>query len=217
MDIFNLPPTAKVNRVIPKTTFDAYTSKKQKKMFSDLVSRITWLYKLSTETINLEANEIQEIQVFKIELKIKEDIRPILDIIDKAIPYHIVFALEINSEVYLSTAIKHAHPINESNAIIDWRLDSPWFLPPKNKYTFSLKRSIDAVFQDFCFQLSEEKWASTMSLQDLVGRKKQIAALEKEIAKLKAGILNCKQFNLKVEMNLNLREAKERLKLVLNA
>ena len=90
MDLFSLPHTAAVNRIIPKNAFDEYANTKQKRQFTDLISRIIWTYKLSPATINLEALEIKEIQIFEIELKIREDIGTILELIDKSIPYHIV-------------------------------------------------------------------------------------------------------------------------------
>src|SRR5690554_2099177 len=110
MDLFNLPHTAKVNKVIPKNAFDSYTTTKQKRLFTDLVSRITWTHKLSTDTVNLLAKEIKEIQVFRIELKVKEEIQAVLSIIDKAIPYNIVFVIEHENLIYISTSTKHLHP-----------------------------------------------------------------------------------------------------------
>jgi hypothetical protein len=94
MEIFKLPASTTVQKVIPKNAFDAYTRSKQKKLFTDLVSRITWTHKLSAETTNLRAYDINEIQIFRIELKVKNDIKPVLEVIDKAIPYHIIFVIE---------------------------------------------------------------------------------------------------------------------------
>lgn len=208
MDIFNLPEATRVNKVISKNTFDPYTNAKQKKMFVDLIARITWLNKLSTDTINLEAQQIQEIQVFRIRLKIREDIKPLLDIIDKAIPYNIIFVVEYEGEVYLSTSVKHPHPINEDNAVIDWTFRSEPFTVNDNRYSLSLKRNIDWIYQDFCLQLSGKNGQNVPRIEDLVAHERQVDALTKEVARLKKSILACKQFNKKVELNQMLR-AKE--------
>ena len=120
MDFFNLPLSTKVGRVVPKNAFDEYTNTKQKKLFIDCIQRITWTHKLSADTVNLDAKDIQEIQVFKIELKQKSDILKIAEIINKSIPYHIVFWVEYNREAYISTASKHPHPTNDDVAVIDW-------------------------------------------------------------------------------------------------
>lgn len=216
MDLFSLPNTARVNRVIPKNAFDRYTTAKQKKLFTDLITRITWTHKLSTDTVNLEAKDIKEIQVFRIELKVKEEIQTILDIIDKSIPYNIVFVIEFDGRIYISTSTKHSHPVNEDKAVIDWTFKTGWFRPSQNKYTLQLKKSIDAVYHDFCIQLSGKSSMATKSLQALIAYKKKVDALEKEISRLKSGIANSKQFNNKVELNLKLKAIEKELQSLLS-
>ena len=89
--MFNLPKSTVVNRVIPKNAFDEFTNTKQKKAFTEKIERIRWLNKLSAETINLSGSDVKEIQVFQIELKQKDSIPELLKIIDKSIPYRILF------------------------------------------------------------------------------------------------------------------------------
>ncbi len=211
MELFSLPHTAKVNRVIPKNAFDAYTNTKQKKLFTDQILRITWLQKLSPDTVNLEAKEIKEIQIFKLELKVREEIQPLLEIIDKAIPYNIIFIIEESSSIYLSTSTKHPHPINADNSVIDWTFKTSWFLQKENTYSLNLKRSIDAVYHDFCIQLSGTKSMARKSLQDLVHYNKQIDTLEKEIMQIKRNIKNSKQYKYKVELNVMLKQRSKEL------
>lgn len=211
MEVFNLPSSAKVGKVIPKNAFESYTNTRLRKLLIDIIARITWLYKLSPETLNLEANEIKEIQIFKIELKVKDEIPAILDLIDKAIPYNIIFIIEKDVEIYLSTSVKHPHPLNDNNAVIDWRFRTDWFLSNENKYSLNLKKSLDAVYHDFCNQLSGAPKMASKSLKDLVEYKQQVYTLEKEIEKLKTSITNCKQFNRKVELNLKLNSVRDQL------
>ncbi len=212
MELFNLPHTAKVNRVIPKNAFDAYTNSKQKKLFTDLILRITWQQKLSPDTVNLEAKEILEIQIFKIELKVREEIHSLLDIINKAIPYNIIFIVEESDAIYLSTSTKHPHPVNADNSVIDWTFRTSWFSHNENAYSLHLKKSLDAVYHDFCIQLSGKKSMAKKSLQDLVHYNKQIDTLEKEIIQLKKIIKNSKQYKYKVELNLLLKQRSKELK-----
>ena len=206
MELFTLPHTTKVLMVIPKNKFDDYTNSKQKQMFTDMIVRITWLHKLSPHTVNLEAKEIQEIQIFKIELKVKEDIKVILDVINKAMPYHIIFIVVYEEEIYLSTSAKHPHPTNPNNVVIDYTFKTDWFLQTENRYTLQLKKSLDAVFNDFCIQLSAKPDDVNMALEDLVHYSKKHGSLEKEIEQLKLKIKNCNQYNIKVELNLLLKQ-----------
>ncbi len=215
MEIFKLPHTTKVNKVIPKNAFDSYTNTKQKKMISELIARITWLHKLSTDTINLEAKEIKEIQIFKIELKTKEEIQPLLNIIDKAIPYNIIFIVEFEEQVYLSTSTKHPHPVNEDNAVIDWTFKTSWFLHSATTHELQLKKNIDAMYLDFCTQLSAKPTTTYKSLHDLIQYNQQISTLEKEISQLQQNIKNTKHFKHKVELNNLLKKLTKELKLLL--
>ena len=120
MNYFNLPISTNVNRFIPKNAFDAFTSAKQKKKFTDVIDKITWLNKLSKETINLTGKEVLELQIF--EIKLKEECYPkdLLDIIDKSIPYQIIFVLSYHDIILISTSKKHNHPLNQDNAVVDW-------------------------------------------------------------------------------------------------
>jgi Domain of unknown function (DUF4391) len=206
MDLFTLPQSTKVQKVVPKNAFDDYTNSKQKKLFSDKVLRITWLNKLAPSTTNLEAKDVKEIQIFKIELKVRDDIKTILDIINKATVYHIVFIVTYETEIYLSTSAKHPHPANENNAVIDWTFKSDWFQTAENSYTLSLKKSLDDVYHNFCRQLSAKPDHTNQSLQHLVQYSKERDSLEKEIGQLKSKIKNANQFKIQVELNLVLNQ-----------
>jgi hypothetical protein len=216
MEIFSLPPTTIVDRVIPKNKFHHYTNTKQKKILSEIVSRIVWTHKLSPETVNLEGKDIKEIQVFQVELKAKDDIQPLLDIIDKAIPYSIVFVVEYNGHIFLSTSPKHAHPANEDNAVIDYTFKTKWFLPEEKQYFFQLKKSLDAVYYDLCVQLSGKMEAIGGTLHEFILYSKRSDLIEKEILQLKRSIENCKQFNQRVELNLLLKAKEKELRAILN-
>lgn len=216
MELFALPHTAYVNKVIPKNAFDSYTTSRQKKLFTELIARITWLYKISTDTVNLEAKDIKEIQVIRIELKEIQDIQSLIDIIDKAIPYFIIFIIEFDQLVKLSTSIKHTHPLHEEKSVIDWTFKTAWFKPTDNPYTLILKKSIDFVYHDFCIQLSGKSLMTSRPLEDLIAHVKKVETLEKSIAKLQSAIFNCKQFNNKVQLNLKLNSAQQELKMILN-
>lgn len=214
MELFTLPASTIVNRVVPKNTFEAYATSKQKKLFTELISRITWANKLSTETINLTSKEIKEIQIFKIELKQKESFNPLLELINKAIPYNIIFVLIFEDLYSLSTAIKHTHPQNENNAVIDLSLKTDWFTKEENKYSIQLKGSIDATYHNFCLQLSAKSKKPLKSIDELVEYNKQVNTLEKEILRLEKVIKDSKQFKYKVEYNLDLKQKKHQLKTI---
>ena len=212
MDLFNLPFNTIIRRFVAKSHFDSYTNSKQKAMFTNDISKIIWSNTLSTQTINLPHKDIEEIQIFNIELKAKKEIKNILEIIDRAIPYHIIFVVTYEEMVYLSASSKHASPLNDNKSVIDWVYCSPWINKAENKYHLKLKKDIDTIFFDFCSQLSQKKNPNIKDIVDLSNYNSKIFTLTKEIEQLKKKIQSCAQFNKKVEMNLILKDLEQQLK-----
>lgn len=208
MTYFELPKSTIVNRFIPKNAFDDYTNSSQKKKFTDIVDKITWLNKLSKDTINLDGNDMKEIQIFEIKLKTKEKIQQLLTIIDKAIPYHIIFIVSFEEEIYLSTSKKHNHINNENNAVIDWNFSSEWQSLSCKDFVLNLKENIDFIFTDFCSQISGFRYRN---INDIIESDQIMIKLKRQIEDMELKIKREKQFNLKVELNSELKELKKKL------
>lgn len=204
--MFALPSSTLVQKVIPKNAFDTFMNSKQKKLMSVKIQRITWANKISYDTISLKGNEVNEIQIFKIELKEKANIKEIISVIDKAIPYHIIFCIEYQEEYYISTSIKHLHPTNSNKAVIDYTFTTNWEHGNINdRYKLELRNNLDWIFMNFCKQLftSEKK---SNSLNELLINQTESEYLKREIEKLEMELKKCKQFNKKVELKLKLNK-----------
>src|SRR3954471_6917979 len=96
MVMFAYPKQAAVNRIVPKNKIYAHAkpSKRVKELFVSEVREILWKYKLSPETTNLPARHgITEIQVFEIALKTPEVDDAVLQAIDRAITFPLLFQL----------------------------------------------------------------------------------------------------------------------------
>lgn len=209
MTYFELPKSTIVNRFIPKNAFDDYTNSSQKKKFTDIIDKITWLNKLSKDTINVDGSDVKEIQIFEIKLKTKDKIQGLLNIIDKSIPYHIIFIVSFGEETYLCTSKKHNHINNESTAVIDWNFNSEWQLSTKKKVKLNLRESIDFIYTDFCSQISGFQ---SKNIKEIIENDSSKTKLKKQIEDLELKIKREKQFNLKVELNTLLKELKRQLK-----
>src|SRR5665811_603852 len=126
MGLFQLPPATQVNRIIPKNAFDKYTDSKEKREFIGKVEKIRWLHKISPDTTNLSFKAVAELQIFELSLRLKDEIPDLVKIIDRSIPYPIIFILTFGEELRLSISKKHQHPTNEDNSVLDWSFTSPW-------------------------------------------------------------------------------------------
>ncbi|WP_147679178.1 DUF4391 domain-containing protein [Algibacter pacificus] len=212
MSFFQLPIQTKKDKSIPKNAFYDYATTKQKQLFVDVIDKIRWQNKLASDTINLEGVEVQEIQIIEIKLKQRKNIESVLPIIEKAIPYHIIFIISFNDEVMLYTSQKHAHPVNENNAVVDWAFKTDWFSDKKEEYQLDLKVSLDKIFEDFCFKISNNSSiTSEEDLKALIEKEQKIQELRNQISKIETQIKRTKQFNKKQPLNSKLNLLKTKL------
>ena len=209
-----LPPTTVVNKVVPKNSFDKYINTKQKKLFSEFIEKIRWANKLSKQTIRLEGKDVNEIQVFEISLKKKTAADDLLNIIDRHIPYHIIFVLLFENEVLYSAAQKHTHPVSDESSVLDWRFSSNWVNQDESLFRLNLKINLDEVFADFCLQITGKEKRQNQTLSQVIIIEQNRKLLLYEINKLEADIKGCKQFNKKVELNLKLQSKKAELEIL---
>jgi len=142
---------------------------------------------------------------------VQTDILKILEIINKAIPYHIIFWVEFKDQAYISTAAKHPHPTNEDISVLDWTFTSYWFNLAAKPFQFNLKGSLDTVFKDLCVQLTGKLDFYEKPLDSIVNNLQRIDKLKKEVLRLKLSISKSGQFKEKVQLNLKLKEVQNAL------
>lgn len=204
--MLKLPTSTIVDKIVPKNSFDEYATTKQKKLLTSVVARIKWLHKLSNQTVNLQAKDIVEIQVFELELKEKSSVTDILLLINKAIPYPILFVLRFDEEIMYSISKKHVHPTNENQAVVDWTFSSAWVNVLEDRFDVSLSNSLDTVFQDICFKISGKTIGKEKDIEALIAKEQQLKQLNSEIEKIQRSIDKCRQFNKKVELQQKLQK-----------
>lgn len=108
INILNLPVETVYGKFIPKEKLynhaDINASTKEK--FVKQIERITWINKISPETVNVKPGKYSEIEVFRIDLKDGNIDDKLIQIIDRAIPYPILFVICYNGYFYLTTPYK---------------------------------------------------------------------------------------------------------------
>ncbi len=202
---FALPQSSVVDKVVPKNSFDGHTTSRQKKLLSEFVERIRWTHKLSPSTVNLSGTDVKEIEVFEITLKKKGEIADVITVIDRAISYPIIFIVRYGDEAALFSSQKHPHPVDENKAVVDWTFSSGWLAAAKAaSYSIELKKDLDSVFQDFCRKLSGRP-TDNLAFKAFIDRVRRLKELNAQILLLRTEIKNCKQFNKKVELNVQLQ------------
>lgn len=210
-----LPRSTEFNKKIPKQKFydNLDISTKLKRSFIDEIEAVYWKNKISEDTINIRAGEeVEEIQIFFIELKEKKLDEKVLLQIDSQIPYHIVFILNYRELYQLAIGYKEEVVSGKEIFKVYNYYYSEW-LAEGDLSLSSRGLNLDKVYENFLkdirglnFETSENE-----SISDLVERDSQIEDLTKEINKLKNKKRKTKQLNKKMKISDQIREVEKKL------
>lgn len=204
IDGLKLPKEAYVNKFIAKTKFyeRAALSPKLQKEFIDKIQKITWKYKIAEETVGIsKTKSVTEIQVFDIELKSQDIPKNVLKVIDKAIPYQILYRFIYQNEVAYAITPKQS---NKAENYYFWDWNKPI------RFDFS-GIDLEKVYQKLVRAFIKSEAQEKEDFGELISTDNRIRKLEKEITVLENKMMKEKQFNRKVELNKVLLMKKNQL------
>lgn len=204
---FELPQSCAVGQNIPKNAFHAHLTPAQRKTLSKCIERITWTHKITSTNSNLTAEDIEEIQIFHLALREKNDLDALREAMEKVIPYTLVLWLEFEGEAFISSSQKHPHAIQLNRSVVDWTFKSEWFSVEACPFSLILETSIDQTAKHFWIQLSGKTYDAETSPTRIVEDQRALYSLKRRIAKLQASVAKTKQFNRRVELNQELQAA----------
>ena len=197
-----LPKNCEVNKFIPKKTFyeKVNISSSVKQAFVDKLEKIYWKYKLSEDTINITKTEdVEEIEIFELALKEKCDVKSLIKVITKEIPYIILFIIKYNQE------FQYAIKVDENILITNWN--------EKKEFNF-VGINLKEVYNNIVRKIIDDD--SAANIKTVLENKKQKEELEKKINVLKSKINKEIQFKKKVELNQELRVLEKELEELVN-
>lgn len=193
-----LPKECVVDKFIPKKIFyeKVSLSSNLKQEFVDKVDKIYWKYKISEDTLNIsKAENVEEIEIFELTLKEKVNCQNIIKVITRNIPYIILFEICYNDEVQY--AIKH----NDDIYFTNWN----------EKIDFNFNGiDLNIVYENIIrsvINISDQD----NNIDEELEKGKKFKEIQKEIERLERKMKSEKQFNRKVELNLELNKIKKEL------
>ena len=225
MDIYNklnIPDECRINRTVFKKMFydNAVISKGDKDLFIDSIDKITWIYCLNQDNMNIpayvtEEREYLEIEIIEVTLSENKGIKRIAEIIMRAIPYpmllifsfegkyqlwaaHQRFSLADNSKVTLEEPVFTEW--QEENSILWDRLNIS-----KLRYTNFYDMYSDLIDAIAVFNVSKltDKEINGEDARELLRRN---AEIDNQIAVLRAELKKATEFNRKMEINLKIKK-----------
>lgn len=201
------PSTTVVHKKISKKTLyeQAEINSATKNLFSEQIDSVFWEYKISKETANVETGQkIKEIVVIKIILSAPQIDTSILKIINKAIPYPILFLLNYQDTV--KAGIFYVSSIDNSVRYYDTEWKS------ENELDISICGiNMDTVYENFVLQIVGISKDFSMSLDEQLCKREQKQKLEKEIARLERQARNEKQPKKKFDIVQQIKKMRKEL------
>lgn len=190
--MINLPKSCLVNRFIPKKVFYEKSNINQitKEEFINIVDKITWIYKLSPETIGInKTKDIEEIEVFQIELKEKVVPKNVIKAVTNSIQYKILFILKYNEEFCYLIKLEDIYYTNWNEEI---------------NFEFT-SINLSNLFESIAKSILHEE-SNTKNFNEIIENINEKKELQDKIEKLTKKIKQENQFNRKVELNQELNK-----------
>ncbi len=214
--MLGLPKTTEFNKRIPKQKFyeNLSVTPAIKKAFTDQIKIIYWRNKLAATTLNLAPGEqVTEIEVFEVRLAAPDLDENVLRLIDREIPYHILFLLEYDGKYQAAIGYKEAAGSGNAVFKVDRYYRSEW-LAEKELPLHLEGLTIDAVYENFIRQIAGDSLSGgeNTTLKESVEQQKQREQLEKQIAALEAKMKKEKQLNRKMELKAEIKKLRKEFK-----
>ncbi len=214
--MLNFPKTTKFNKVVPKQKFyeNITISATQKRVFIEQIKTIYWRNKIASTTLNIAVGEsVTEIEIFEIKLKQQSLDESVLKLIDKEIPYHIIFLLEYESKYKACLGYKEVNELANKSTKVNNYYSTEWLA--LNELPLKIEGlNLDVIYENFLRKIAGqtlEKSETTETLKQSLERDLQKKELQKQIEKLETKIRKEKQFNKQVQMYAELKRLKKSL------
>lgn len=215
--MLNLPKSTEFNKRIPKQKFydNLNVTAAIKQIFVEQIKTIFWKNKISPSTTNLaEGKTVTEIEIFEIKLNTPALDESILKLIDKGIPYHILFILSYDDKFQLWIGYKEK--LDRTTAFkVGQYYHTEWSGNPE---IVIQGLDMDKVYENFVRQIAGDSLSNggNESLQESVQRQQEKENLKKQIDKLAKAVNKEKQFNRQIELNQQLKMLKKQLEVMNN-
>jgi len=213
--MLDLPGSTVFNRRIPKQKFyeNLSVTAELKRIFVEQINVIYWKNKIAPSTVNIAAGEtVAEIEVIEIRLNQPGLDKRVLQLIDREIPYHILFLLVYEEQAQAWIGYKEQSRGGTAAFKPGTYYNTEW--QPVNEISLRIDGlSMDAVYEGFIRQIAGERLEDKTGggLKDAVARDERRQKLQKEIAALENKVRREKQFNIQVALNGELKRLRKEL------
>lgn len=230
MDMYkclNIPDNCFIGNTIYKKLFyeNADLSTNDKSLFTDTINKVTWLYCLKPETINIsaykdEVREYPEVEVIEVLLHKDYKLKRIAEIIMRSIPYPMVLIFRLEGKVKFYVAHQRTNQSDSSKNTIEEFISTDWLESDGalfDKLDIKQMRFTNfyALYSDIVDTISIYNLSTIIPTDDnITGAEArelsaQIEDIEQEITSLRAKLKKETQFNRKMELNIEIKRLEQ--------
>lgn len=226
-DFLNIPETCFIGNTIYKKLFyeNAGLSTSDKSLFTDTISKVTWLYCLKPETINIpaykdEVRDYPEVEVIEVPVHKDYKLKRIAEIIMRTIPYPMVLIFKLEGKRKLYVAHQRTNQNDSSKNTIEEFISTDWLesdsaLIAKLDIKQMRFTNFYALYSDIVDTISIYNLSTIIPTDDnITGAEArelsaQIEDIEQEITSLRARLKKESQFNRKMELNIEIKRLEQ--------
>ena len=230
MDMYkclNIPDSCFIGNTIYKKLFyeNADLSTNDKSLFTDTINKVTWLYCLKPETINIsaykdEVREYPEVEVIEVLLHKDYKLKRIAEIIMRTIPYPMVLIFRLEGKVKFYVAHQRTNQSDSSKNTIEEFISTDWLESDSalfDKLDIKQMRFANfyALYSDIVDTISIYNLSTIIPTDDnITGAEArelsaQIEDIEQEITSLRAKLKKETQFNRRMELNIEIKRLEQ--------
>lgn len=209
------PESTYIGKRIPKEGFysKADLNATQKRAFVEDIESIIWRNLISENTLNVSKGEkVAQIDFIEIKLKRKEYNKSILEIIEKAIPRHLVFILTFNSSCKLCINFKEEYQKGNYKILesfsTDWLNDGEAVLNIQG-------HDLDRVYENFVYQIAKGRIEKNdgLELSEVIQQSQEVEKIKKRIADLEEKKRKEKQFNMQLRIANEIKRLRSKIEI----
>lgn len=200
--MFNLPTSTEISKPLyKKTVFEKFNIKAaERERFDADVSRMALVNYVSPNRVPAlkEGTEIKDFYVLQVVLKQREFDSRNIQMLQKFIPQHILFALQYNDQTKL--CVFHTRFLQS-----EWRNSSDVFIPLKGI-------TLDEVWNNIVAEIGSLDATSEQTIEELIIKNEQREKLLKQIEQLEKQCRSEKQTRKKYVLHQKIQDLKLKVK-----
>lgn len=226
-DFLNIPDSCFIGNTIYKKLFyvNADLSTRDKSLFTDTISKITWLYCLKPETINItaykdELRDYLEIEVIEVLVHKDYKLKRIAEIIMRTIPYPMLLIFKLEDKRQFYVAHQRINQSDSSKNTIEEFIATDWLESDSALFAkLDIKQmrfaNFYALYSDIVDTISIYNLSTIIPTDDNITGVEarelsaQIENIEQEITSLRARLKKESQFNHRMELNIEIKRLEQ--------